>query len=153
MIEETGIFTVSIISMDARYELFRNFGFQSGRDVDKFKDFNDVRRVADGTLAITAGTNAFISVKVNRTVDLGTHMMFIGEVTEKAILSDAPSMTYAYYRANVRPTPVAQSDETTGEVVWRCPICGFEYVGEELPPDFVCPLCLEPGSEFERIVR
>lgn len=98
LIESSGCFTASIISEDADMELFQTFGFQSGHNVDKFASFGAVRRLANGTLAVIAGTNSFISVKVEQTIDLGTHLLFIGKVDEKEELNDAPSMTYAYYR-------------------------------------------------------
>ena len=156
MVAESGIFTASIIGSDAGIDLFKRFGFQSGRDTDKFADFADTRRVANGTLAITAGTNAFISAKVVNSIDLGTHVLYIAEVTEKEILSDSPSMTYAYYQANVKTQPAHEHVKGTdgeGRVVWRCTVCGYEYVGEELPADFVCPICKKPASAFERIVE
>ena len=98
LIEATGRYTASIISEDADLELFQTFGFQSGHNVDKFASFGAVRRLPNGTLALIAGTNSFISVNVEQTIDLGTHLLFIGKVDEKEELNDAPSMTYAYYR-------------------------------------------------------
>lgn len=151
MILKTGVFTASIISEKADFSLFKRFGFQSGRDVDKFKDFTACRRVANGTMAITEGTNAFISVKVSQTIDLGTHIMFIGEVTEMATLSDVPSATYSYYQEYIKPKPEAVGKTDDGKTVWRCRICGYEYVGEELPEDFICPICKHPASDFEKI--
>lgn len=151
MIQKSGVFTASIISEKASFSLIRRFGFQTGRQVDKFKDFTACRRVANGTLAITEGTNAYISVKVSNTVDLGTHMMFIGEVTEMETLSDVPSATYSYYQEYIKPKPRPSSASRNGHTVWRCKICGFEYEGDELPADFICPVCKHPASDFERV--
>lgn len=151
MIQKTGVLTASIISQKAGFDLFRQFGFQSGRDTDKFKNYTDCKRVANGTMAITAGTNAFISVKVSRTVDLGTHLMFIGEVTEMESLSDLPSATYSYYQEYIKPKPKPSAASEAGHTVWRCKVCGYEYAGDELPADYVCPVCRHPSSDFEKV--
>lgn len=151
MIKKSGVFTASILSEKADFSLFKRFGFQSGRQVDKFKDFADCKRVANGTMAITFGTNAYISAKVVNTVDLGTHLMFIGEVTETDSLSDVPSATYSYYQEHIKPKPQNVSTEASGHTVWRCKVCGYEYIGEELPADYVCPICKHPASDFEKV--
>ena len=151
MIEKSGIFTASVISEMVCFSLFQRFGFQSGRQVDKFKDFTGCERVANGTLAVTEGTNAYISAKVDKTVNLGTHMMFIGEVTEMKTLSDVPSATYCYYQEHIKPKPQPSSDVRNGHTVWRCKVCGYEYVGDELPDGFVCPVCKHPASDFEKV--
>lgn len=150
MIRKARIFTASIISEKADFDLFKRFGFQSGRQVDKFKDFDACRRIKNGTLAVTDGTNAFISAKVVREIDLGTHLMFIGEVTETETLSPAMSATYTFYQQHIKPQPqpAASSD---GHTVWRCKVCGYEYTGDELPADFVCPICKHPASDFEKV--
>ena len=153
MIERTGKFTVSVLSEQADFELFKHFGFQSGRDVDKFVDFTDCARGADGLFYITEGTNAYISVTVDKTVDLGSHTMFIGEITDMAVLSDTPSTTYEYYQNHIKPKPQAVGKTDKGQTVWRCRICGYEYVGEEIPDDFICPICKHPASDFEKIVK
>ncbi len=153
MIIKTGIFTVSIISEDADFELFKHFGFQSGRDVDKFEGFADCKRLENGTLAITKGVNGYICGKVINTVDLGTHTLFIADVTDMEVLSDTPSATYTYYQSNIKPKPQAASAEEKGKTVWRCKICGYEYEGEELPADFVCPVCKHTASDFEKVVK
>lgn len=153
MIERTGKFTVSVLSEQADFELFKHFGFQSGRDVDKFTNFTDCARGADGLYYITEGTNAYISVTVDKTVDLGSHTMFIGEITDMAVLSDTPSTTYEYYQNHIKPKPQAVGKTDKGQTVWRCRICGYEYVGEEIPDDFICPICKHPASDFEKIVK
>ena len=153
MIERTGKFTVSVLSEQADFELFKRFGFQSGRDVDKFTNFTGCARGADGLYYITEGTNAYISVTVDKTVDLGSHTMFIGEITDMAVLSDTPSTTYEYYQNHIKPKPQAVGKTNEGQTVWRCRICGYEYVGEEIPDDFICPICKHPASDFEKIVK
>ena len=153
MIERTGKFTVSVLSEQADFELFKHFGFQSGRDVDKFTNFTGCARGADGLYYITEGTNAYISVTVDKTVELGSHTMFIGEITDMAVLSDTPSTTYEYYQNHIKPKPQAVGKTDEGQTVWRCRICGYEYVGEEIPDDFICPICKHPASDFEKIVK
>lgn len=153
MIERTGKFTVSVLSEQADFELFKHFGFQSGRNVDKFTNFTGCARGADGLYYITEGTNAYISVTVDKTVDLGSHTMFIGEITDMAVLSDTPSTTYEYYQNHIKPKPQAVGKTDEGQMVWRCRICGYEYVGEEIPDDFICPICKHPASDFEKIVK
>lgn len=153
MIQRTGEFTVSILSQNASFDLFKRFGFQTGREVDKFTDFTACARGANGIYYINEGTNAYISVKVTKTEDLGSHTMFIGTVTDMEVLSGVPSVTYEYYLNNIKPKPQAVSTTEEVQTVWRCTICGYEYVGEELPADFVCPLCKHPASDFEKIVK
>ena len=151
MIKESGKFTASIISQEADFELFKHFGFQSGRDTDKFAAFSDTKRIADGNLCILKGTNAYISGKVVQTVDLGTHTMFIADVTDMEVLSDVPSATYEYYLSNIKVKPKEVGKTKGGQTIWRCMICGYEYVGEELPEDFICPFCKHPASDFEKV--
>jgi len=146
MIVKTGVFNVSIISEAAKFDLFKHFGFASGRDTDKFADFADFDRAENGVTFVTKGINALICAKVVQVVDLGTHTLFIADVTEERILDEAtPSATYAYYFANIKPKPESQPKKKG----WVCKICGYVYEGEELPPDFVCPICLHPASDFE----
>lgn len=153
MIVKTGAFNVSVISQEADFALFKHFGFQSGRDVDKFKDFPDCKTSSNGIKYITKGTNAYMSVKVSQTVDLGSHTMFIGEITDMEVLSENASASYEYYQNNIKPKPQAVGTTEDGQTVWRCVICGYEYVGEELPEDFICPICKHPASDFEKVKK
>lgn len=153
MIEKTRKFTVSVLSQDVKFDTFKHFGFQSGRSVDKFATFTDCKRVANGTMAITAGTNAYVSAYVQQQIDLGSHMLFIAQVTDAGSLGDVPSATYAYYFQCIKPKPVPVAKTPEGQTVWRCTICGYEYVGEELPEDFICPLCKHPASDFEKVLK
>ena len=153
MIKKTGEFTVSIISQAANFDLFRHFGFQSGRDVNKFENFKGCSRGNNSILYITEGTNAYISVKVTKTEDLGSHTMFIGTVTDMKVLRETPSVTYDYYLNNIKPKPKDNGTVNNGQTVWRCTICGYEYIGDELPEDFVCPLCKHPASDFEKVTK
>jgi flavin reductase (DIM6/NTAB) family NADH-FMN oxidoreductase RutF len=151
MIRETGVFTASVIAQNATFDLFRRFGFQSGRDTDKFEGFGAVRRAENGTLIVTEGTNAWISARVEEMIDLGSHMLFIAQVEDMEVLSGEPSATYTYYQEKIKPKPEAVGKTTEGKTVWRCTICGYEYEGEELPEDFICPICKHPASDFEKV--
>ncbi len=152
MIMRTGAFTVSIISQRATFDLFKHFGFQTGKEVDKFADYTAYARGENGICYITEGTNAYISVKVSKTEDIGSHTMFIGEITDMEVLGDALSATYEYYMKNIKPKPQEVGKTDDGQTIWRCTICGYEYVGEELPDDFICPLCKHPASDFEKVI-
>jgi flavin reductase (DIM6/NTAB) family NADH-FMN oxidoreductase RutF/rubredoxin len=153
MVLRTGEFTVSVIDQSAGFELFRHFGFQSGKEVDKFAGYTACARGTNGIFYITEGTNAYISVKVTKTEDLGSHTMFIGEITDMEVQSEVPSVTYDYYLTNIKPKPEAAGTTADGQTVWRCKICGYEYIGEELPEDFICPLCKHPASDFEKVEK
>ncbi|MBR4627059.1 MAG: flavin reductase [Ruminococcus sp.] len=153
MIQNTGKFNVSVISRAAEFALFRRFGFQSGRDTDKFADYTAFGRSGDSRAYVTEGTNAWLEAKVAMSVDLGTHTMFIADVTDMEVLSSEPSCTYEYYLSNIKPKPQAVGTTPNGQTVWRCVICGYEYVGEELPEDFICPICKHPASDFEKAVN
>ena len=164
MLIETRVFNLSVISEKADFELFKHFGFQSGREVHKFDTFEDYKVSENGLAYITKGCNAYISGEVCETVDLGTHTLFIADVTDMEVLDDAPSATYEYYQSNIKPKPEAiktgesvgtlEKDETEeGKTVWVCKVCGYVYEGEDLPEDFICPWCKHPASDFEKVVR
>jgi flavin reductase (DIM6/NTAB) family NADH-FMN oxidoreductase RutF/rubredoxin len=156
MIKDTGVCNISVISQDADFELFKHFGFQSGRDVDKFDDSFSKEKydiAENGIPFITSGTNAYFSLKVEKEMDLGSHTLFICEPTFMTVLSDTSSCTYEYYQNEIKPKPEAVGTTPKGETVWRCRICGYEWVGEELPDDFICPICKHPKADFEKIVR
>ena len=150
MILNTGVFNVSVLSQKASFDIFKRFGFASGKDTDKFAGYeSNVARSANGLLYVTEGTNAFMSAKVIDAYDYGTHTLFIAELTEAAVLNQDPSVTYAYYFDHIKPKPQPKIEEKkTG---WVCKICGYVYEGDELPADFICPLCKHGADDFERI--
>ena len=152
MIMNTEVFNVSVLSEEATFDVFKHFGFQSGRTVDKFADFTDYARAENGVTYVTKGVNAMISAKVLYAINLDTHTLFVAEVTDAMTLSDAPSATYAYYHAHIKPKPAAKTAPAT-KSVWRCKICGYEVEAEELAADFVCPICKHPREDFEKIVK
>ena len=147
MIKKTGMFNVSVLSNDAPFAIFQHYGFQSGRDVDKFAGVQGMARATNGVYYLPYCTNAFISARVTQTIEFETHTLFIADVTEARQLSDVPSMTYAYYFANVKPKP-SKLKQQHG---WVCKICGYVYEGEELPADFICPLCKHGAEDFEKV--
>lgn len=153
MVQKTKQANISAISEEAHFALFQHFGFQSGRDVDKFAGFKDFREAANGIPYITKGINAYFSIAIGQTVDLGSHTLFIGEPTAMEVLSDALSATYTYYQNSIKPKPTETKAGDAGQTVWRCKICGYEYVGEELPADFICPVCKHPASDFEEVTK
>ena len=155
MIKATGKCNISVLSQDAVFDTFKHFGFQSGRDVDKFADYpaSNYKLADNGIPYITAGTNSYFALKVKQEVDLGSHTMFICEPEAMEVLSDTSSVTYEYYQSNIKPKPEAVGTTPKGETVWRCRICGYEWVGEELPDDFICPICKHPKADFEKVQR
>ena len=149
LVKKSGKFNISILSQEARFETFQHFGFQSGRNVDKFAGYTDCKRSGNGLYYVTAGANGYISAKVEQEVDLGSHTLFLAAVEDMEVLSDTPSTTYSYYQSHIKPKP--EAPKTSGTTVWRCTVCGYIYEGEELPSDFICPLCKHPASDFEKV--
>ena len=149
MIQQSKTYTLSVLSEAATFDVFKHFGFQSGRTVDKFEGYSDVKKDSLGNNYLTTGTNAYLSVEVEQMIDLDSHMMFIGELKDSDVLSKDASMTYAYYHANVKPKPQVKTEEK--KTKWVCKICGYVYEGEELPEDFICPWCKHPASDFEKV--
>ncbi len=145
VIQQTGIMNVNCLSVEAPFKVFETFGFQSGRNVDKFADCEKLRS-DNGLVFLPKYINSFMSLKVEQYIDMDTHGMFICTVTEARVISDKETMTYTYYQNNVKPKP-----ETDGKKGWVCKICGYIYEGEELPEDFICPLCKHGASDFEPI--
>ena len=144
MILATGEFNVSVLSQEATFWFFEHYGFQSGRDVDKFANIPDTR-TENGLRYVAACTNAVLSGKVISTVDCGTHTLFVADVTEAKLLSEEPSMTYQYYFDHVKPKPQPAKAES-----WVCKICGYVYEGADLPADFICPWCKHGVEDFEK---
>lgn len=144
MIAATGAFNISVLSQEAVFWVFQHYGFQSGRDVDKFAAIPEAR-TENGIRYVEGCTNAVISGKVFQSVDCGTHTVFFADVTDAKVLSDAPSMTYQYYFDQVKPKPQPEEKEK-----WVCKICGYVYEGEKLPEDFICPWCKHGAEDFEK---
>ena len=145
VIKQTGVLNVNCLSVEAPFSVFQNFGFQSGRAADKFAGWTEVRS-DNGLRILPKYINAVLSLKVEQYVDLGTHGMFICSVTEARVMSDKDTMTYTYYQNNVKPKP-----QTEGKKGFVCKVCGYIYEGDELPEDFICPLCKHGVVDFEPI--
>ena len=146
MIVRTGVFNVSILTESVPFKIFQQFGFQSGRDTDKISADDPIGRTANGLTYLSEYANAVISGKVTDMLDYGTHTLFVADVTEARVLSEEPSVTYAYYFAHIKPKPQPAQEKKKGFV---CKICGYVYEGDVLPDDFICPLCKHGASDFE----
>ena len=146
LVRKSGVLNVSVLTESAPFELFKQFGFCSGRDTDKFAGQN-YPQMENGVNYIPNYTNAVISAKVIDAHDYGTHTLFVAEVTEAKKLSDDKSVTYEYYQSHIKPKPQAQKAD---KEKWVCKVCGYVHEGE-LPDDFICPWCKHPASDFEKI--
>ena len=146
MIQKTRKFNLSILSEKADFSIYEHFGYKSGRDTDKFATFYDTKRSLNGLLYITKGTNAYVSAYVQHEMDLATHSLFIGQLVASENLNDDKSATYDYYQNSVKPKP-----ENTVRKGWRCKICGYIYEGENLPADYICPICKHGAVDFEKL--
>lgn len=145
VIKQTKKLNVNVLSIEAPFSVFENFGFQSGRNIDKFAN-SKVLRADNGLVFLPKYINSFFSLKVENYLDLQTHGMFICSVSEARVISDKETMTYTYYQKNVKPKP-----QTENKKGWVCKVCGYVYEGENLPEDFVCPLCKHSAIDFEKI--
>jgi flavin reductase (DIM6/NTAB) family NADH-FMN oxidoreductase RutF len=148
MIVQCREFNVSILTKETDFSLIKRFGFSSGKDTNKFENFENAQRSENGIFYITESTNAFITGKVVNAIDLGTHTTFIADVVEAKVLGSAESLTYRYYLNNIKPQPHQSAEKKKGYV---CKICGFVYEGETLPPDYICPICKHGVEAFEKI--
>lgn len=146
MIVKTGTFNVSILAENSKFSTYKHWGFQSGRDVDKMETIT-YQRAENGVIYLTEETNAYICAKVVSMTDLGTHTLFLADVTDCEILSEDESVTYSYYQKNIKTAPAA-TDKKKGFI---CTVCGYVYEGDTLPDDFICPWCKHPASDFKRI--
>ncbi|MBS5326150.1 MAG: flavin reductase [Lachnospiraceae bacterium] len=145
MILRTKKFNVSCLSEEATFDVFQHFGFQSGKDTDKMPD-GSYPRAENGIMYLKEKACAYISGNVVAETDLGTHTMFLADVTDAVVLSDAAPVSYSFYQKNIKPAP--KPAEKKG---WICKICGYIYEGDELPEDYICPICKHPASDFERL--
>ena len=148
MIMKSGRLNISVLSQSAPFELYKHFGFQSGRATDKFEGFEGAEISDNGLYYLTNHCCAVMSCKVVHTVDCTTHTLFIVSVTDAFTLSDQEPVTYDYYHKHVKQSAVKKDDGKKGYV---CKVCGYVYEGDELPEDFICPWCKHPASDFEKI--
>ena len=145
IIDKTGVLNVCTLNEQAPFQIFEHFGFQSGRDTDKFADFEHFDKSSNGLPYLNKYANGYMSLKVFDTVDTGSHLMFFCDITESAVLNDVDTMTYTFYQKNVKPRP---QEEVKG---WVCDVCGYVYEGDDLPEDFICPLCKHGASDFTKM--
>ena len=145
IIKKTGILNVNCLDIETPFSIFEKFGFVSGRVKNKFAEDGELLRSDNGLVFLNKYINAFISLKVKQYVDLGTHGMFICDVTESRNVAPVETMTYTYYQKNVKPRP------DTKKKGFVCKVCGYVYEGDTLPEDIVCPLCKHGASDFEEI--
>ena len=151
LLRKTGVLKVSVLTESAPFEIFKQFGFQSGRDVDKFEG-GRYETSENGLYYLPEHANAVLSGKVVDYYDYGTHTLFVAEVTEAKTLSNEKSVTYEYYQSNIKPKPQApKAEEKSEKGKWVCKICGYVHEGDELPDDFICPWCKHPAEDFEQV--
>lgn len=148
IVNKTKKATLSILNTETPYSLFKHFGFQSGKDVDKFADISYKEKDNQGLLYLNKYTNSYISLKVDEVLDNVSHLTFIAEIVDQKVLNDSKSLTYDYYMNNIKEKPAKVEGVKGG---WRCKICGYVYEGEVLPSDYICPLCKHPATDFEKI--
>ena len=146
MIMESGRFNISALTVDVPFELFKRFGMQSGRNVNKFIGFEDVQRAGNGIYVLTNYANAAFVCRLVRTVDLGSHTLFIAVLEDAQVISDRPGCTYGYYHSNIKPKPEAPKKKG-----WVCTVCGHVHEGEELPEGYICPLCKHGREDFRPV--
>ena len=147
MLVSTRKFNVSVLDESVPMEVFKHFGFQSGRTVNKFASpVYGAKKSENGCYYLTEHTNAFLSGYVTDMIDMGTHTLFIATVVKAQKLANTTSVTYDYYFKHIKPAPAPKAKG------WVCKICGYIYEGEELPADFICPLCKHPAADFEKLV-
>lgn len=146
LLRKTGVFNVSVLTEKTPFDIFKQFGFASGRDTDKFAN-TAYPKTENGLYYIPEYANAVLSGKVIDAHDYGTHTLFVAEVTEGKVLSSDKSVSYEYYLSNIKPKPQAEKSNTEK---WVCKICGYVHEGE-MPDDFICPWCKHPKEDFERI--
>lgn len=149
LIKESGVFTLSMLDQTCTFQTIKHFGMCSGRDVDKFAD---IKLPVDDNGVFYMGWQscAMISCKVVDSLNLGSHTMFIAEVTDGKVLSENAPLTYADYQSHVKPKTEKKAEDKK-IVGWRCKICNYVYEGSELPADFTCPLCGHGADDFEPI--
>lgn len=146
LIIKNGEFNISILTEDAPFEVFKHFGFQTGKLVDKLSDYEEKSMGENGLFYLTKYTNAYLSCKLMDVIDFGTHSLLKAEVIDAKVINEDDAVTYTYYHKNIKPKP-----EQPSKKGWRCNICGYVHEGEDLPSDFVCPLCKHGAADFIEI--
>ena len=151
LIKDSCVFNVSMLTTETPMKVFEHFGFQSGRKVNKFAGCETEHRAVNHVLYIPKYTNAYLACRVNKSIDFGTHTMFIADVLDAQVLSDKLSVTYDYYQKNIKPKPQPAEKPKDGKRRWVCKVCGYVYEGDFLPDDIECPLCKHGKEDFEEV--
>lgn len=151
LILDSCVFNISTLTTETPMRVFEHFGFQSGHSVNKFADCTEEHRASNNVLYIPKFTNAFIACRTFKSIDLGSHTMFIADIVDAQVLSDKQSVTYDYYQKNIKPQTPTQKPKN-GKRRWVCKVCGYVYEGDYLPDDIVCPLCKHGKEDFEEII-
>lgn len=146
MISRTGIFNVSVLSKNSKFETYKHWGFQSGASIDKCENIT-YKRANNGVIYITNECNAYICAKVVSATDLGTHMMYLADVTDAEIVCNDESVSYEYYQKSIKENPKIENSKKG----FICTICGYIYEGDYLPEDYICPICKHPASDFKSL--
>jgi len=148
MLKKSGTFALSILDKTCDFETIKHFGYQSGRDVNKFESF-PYKTDLNGNPYLTKEICSVISAKVVSSMDLGSHTLFVAEIQDAQITSNEKPITYSDYQNDIKPKNKIDSGKKI--IGWRCKICGYEYMESELPADFICPICGHPAEDFEPI--
>lgn len=146
IIQYTKAFNLSVLTEECSFAVYQHFGYQSGKKVDKFDGDQNCRRGENGIYYLTEGANAYLSGRVLDMMDCGTHTLFLADVTAAKVLGGENSVTYDFYQKYVKPKP-----EKTAKTGFRCKVCGYIYEGQELPPDYICPVCKHGVQDFEKL--
>ncbi len=146
MISKNAQVNISSLTEKTPFDIFKRFGFQSGKDTDKFSDFHGAVRTDNGMYILSDYINAYFSLKVIKDIDCSSHTLFIADIEEAVKVSDEKSVTYSYYQSNIKP-----KNKESQKKGYVCTVCGYVYEGEPLPEDFICPWCKHDASYFKKL--
>ena len=151
-VDQAGVLSITVISADCPDEIIKEFGYKSGRAIDKFSKFAP-KTDANGSPYLTDGMAARIAFRVVDKLDAGSHTLYLLEEIESEVLSDAAGMTVRERknRGNAVPPAAPVFITLDKQIGWKCTVCGYVYPKEELPPDYKCPICRAPASKFEKL--
>ena len=146
MIMKTKEFNISVLTQNTPFDVFKHFGYQSGKTIDKFRDYKDKIEGENGIFYLSKYSNSYLYCKVMEVFEFGTHSLFKAEVIDAHLINNDETVTYTYYQTYIKPKPIQETQKG-----WRCNICGYIYEGEDLPSDFICPICKHGAKDFSKI--